>query len=187
MQGSLRPWKTLSRKTILDHSKFLSVEEHIIQLPDGRIIPDWPWVSIPDAVIVLAQTPEGMFLVFRQTKYAIPGITFAPVGGMLEAGEAPLTAAQRELLEETGCAASRWVRLGSYVTDPNRGVSTVHLYLALEAKRVAEPHADDLEDQELVLLDRQELQAALLRGEFQATMWTAAIALALLYIDQGQI
>ncbi len=187
MQGPLRPWKTLSRKTILDHSKFLNVEEHIIQLPDGRVIPDWPWVSIPDAVIILAQTAEGKFLVFRQTKYAIQGITFAPVGGMLEEGEEPLAAAQRELQEETGCAASQWICLGSYITDPNRGVSTVHLFLALGAYRVTEPNADDLEDQELVLLDRGELQAALLRGEFQATMWTAAIALALLYIDQGQV
>lgn len=183
MPGSLRPWKTLSQKTILDYSKFLKVEEHAIQLPDGSIIPNWPWVIIPDAVIILAQTQEGKFLSFRQTKYATQGITLAPVGGMLESGEVPLAAAKRELREETGYEASQWVELGSYVTDPNRGVSTVHLFLAFGAYPAAEPASDDLEDQELILLDRSELAAALFQGKYQALMWTADIAMALLYID----
>ena len=39
----MQPWKTLSRKTILDYSKFLRVEEHAIELPDGKVIEKWPW------------------------------------------------------------------------------------------------------------------------------------------------
>jgi ADP-ribose pyrophosphatase len=184
MQKAIRPWKTLSRKTILDYSKFLTVEEHAVQLPDGRVIPDWPWVTIPDAVIILAQTIDGRFLAFRQTKYALQGVTLAPVGGMLEQGEAPLAAARRELREETGYEARQWISIGTYVTEPNRGVCTIHLYLARDAYPAADPCSDDLEDQELLLLDRQALQAALFRGEFQAVMWTADVAMALLYIDQ---
>ncbi len=137
-QKALRPWKTLSKKTILDHGKFLKVEEHRIELPDGRIIPDWTWVIIPDAVIVLARTVDKHFLIFRQTKYAL-GISLAPVGGMLEAGEEPLAAAKRELMEEMGCEAAEWVPLGCYVLDPNRGVAKIYYFLALDARRVTEP------------------------------------------------
>lgn len=180
----IHPWKTLSRKTILNYSKFLSVEEHAIQLPDGRVISDWPWVIIPDAVIVLAETRDGMFLIFQQTKCALDGITLAPVGGMLEKGEDPLSAAKRELREETGYEADQWTSLGSYVADPNRGVCTVHLFLARAAYHVVEPDADDLEDQVLNLLDRQALETTLFRGQFQAIMWTTDIAMALLYIDR---
>ena len=97
---NLRAWKTLSTHIILDHGKFLKVEEHQVELPDGRVIPDWPWVIIPDAAIVLARLVNGKFLVFRQMKYAVEGKSLAPVGGMLEPGEEPLTAARRELLEE---------------------------------------------------------------------------------------
>ena len=88
-ENKLRPWKTLSRSTILDHGKFLVVENHTIELPDGEIIEDWPWIIIPSAAIVLAVTAEGEFLCFRQTKYAVDGTSLAPVGGMIEPGEEP--------------------------------------------------------------------------------------------------
>jgi ADP-ribose pyrophosphatase len=176
-------WKTLSRTTILDHSRFLKVEDHIVELPDGRVIDHWSWVSIPDAAIVLAVTEDNRFLCFRQYKYALEGLSLAPVGGMLEPDETPLDAAKRELLEETGYAASEWQRLGSFIVDPNRGVATMHLFLAKQSQRLADPDSDDLEVQELLLLSRSELETALKEGAFQALAWSTVVALALLYLD----
>ena len=34
----LRVWETISRLTILQHSKFLTVENHVVRLPDGQLI-----------------------------------------------------------------------------------------------------------------------------------------------------
>ena len=102
---------------------------------------------------------------------------------MLEPGEAPLDAARRELLEEMGYEAREWVNLGSYVLDPNRGVGTMHLFLALQARQVAEPDSDDLEDQELLRLSKAEIEAALQAGEFKVVAWTAAVAMALNHIN----
>lgn len=178
----LRIWETVSKKTILNHSKFLTVESHAIKLPDGQIIPDWAWVIIPSAVIVLAMTPDNKFLCFRQTKYAVEGTTLAPVGGMLEPNEEPLTAAKRELLEETGYEASEWVSLGSHILDPNRGVATMHLFLAVNAKQVTEPNSDDLEDQELLFITQSELENALTAGEFKILAWSAVVAMSLNYL-----
>ena len=178
----LRPWETISKETVLNHNKILSVENHVVKLPDGQIIPDWAWVVIPDAAIVLAVTEEDKFLCFRQTKYAIEGTTLAPVGGMLEPNEEPLYAAKRELLEETGYEASEWVNLGSHILDPNRGIATMHLFLALNAKQVAEPDSDDLEDQKLLFLTRTELENALNAGEFKILAWSAVVAMTLNYL-----
>jgi ADP-ribose pyrophosphatase len=179
----LRPWKTLSRKTLLVHSKFLTVESHAVELPDGQVIPDWPWLIIPSAAIVLPVTPGGEFLCFRQTKYAVSGTSLAPVAGMLEPGEGPLQAARRELLEELGCEASGWVDLGSYVLDPNRGIASLYLFLALDARPVAAPGGDDLEDQQVLTLDRPALEQALQAGEFKVLAWSAVVALGLQYLD----
>lgn len=179
-----RPWQTLERKTILVHNRFLTVENHTVKLPDGMIIPDWAWLIIPSAAIVLARSTQQRFLCFRQTKYAVPGTTLAPVGGMLEAGEEPLEAAKRELLEETGYSAPKWINLGSHILDPNRGIATMHLFLALEASKTSEPASDDLEDQQLLFLSLAELNDALDAGEFKVLAWSAIVSLAINYLHK---
>jgi len=169
----------------LNHSKYLIVEKHAIELPDGHIIDDWPWLITPDFVNVVAVTEEAEFLCFRQTKYAVDGTSLAPVGGYLEPGEAPLAAAQRELLEETGYQAAEWIDLGHYVVDGNRGAGTAYLFLACGARRVMEPDPDDLEELQLLRLKHSDLEAALAAGEFKLLPWTAVVALALRHIDNS--
>lgn len=185
-EKELRVWETVSRKIILSHSKFLTVESHTVKLPDGQIIPDWAWLIIPSAAIVLAVTTDNKFLCFRQTKYAVVGTSLAPVGGMLEPNEIPLDAAKRELLEEMGYESSEWVNLGNHILDPNRGIATMHLFLALNAKQVAQPISDDLEDQELLFLTRIEIENALKVGEFKILAWSAVVAMSLNYLNASE-
>lgn len=72
------------KRTILEHGKFLTVESHTVKLPDGEIIPDWAWIIIPGAAIVLAVTEDNKFLCFRQTKHAVEGTSLEPVGGIFK-------------------------------------------------------------------------------------------------------
>ena len=175
----MQPWKTLSRRSILKHSRYLTVESHAVELPDGRVIPDWPWIITPDFVNVLAVTTEGEFLCFRQTKYGVSGTSLAPVGGYIEPDVIPLDAARRELLEETGYEASDWRSLGNYIVGPNRGVAMGYFFLAQGAHYVTVPDTDDLEDQQLLRLSLPEIEAALTAGEFKGMPWMAIVALAL--------
>jgi ADP-ribose pyrophosphatase len=169
---------------MLEHGRYLTVESHTVELPDGRILDDWPWLITPDYVNVVAVTEDGRFPVFRQTKYAVDGVSLAPVGGYIEPGEEPLSAARRELLEETGYEAPVWIDLGRSAVDGNRGAGTAHLYLARAARRVAAPASDDLEEQELLHLTREEIDAALRAGEFKVLAWAAVVALALLALGR---
>ncbi len=89
----MQPWKTKSRKTILEQRPWLVVEHHSVELPNGRVIPDWPWIVTPDYVNVVAVTEEGRFLCFRQVKYGLEGVTLGIVGGFVEEGENPFVAA----------------------------------------------------------------------------------------------
>ena len=114
----MQPWKTQSRKIILEQRPWLVVEHHTVELPNGRVIPEWPWIITPDYVNVVAVTEDGRFLCFRQVKYGLQGETLSIVGGFVEAGEDPSAAARRELLEETGTpptigspsVTSTWIR-----------------------------------------------------------------------------
>lgn len=182
----MRPWTTRSRRTLLDRRPWLTVESHVVELPNGDVIEDWPWVESRTFANVVAVTGDGRFLLFRQTKYAVAGPTLGPVGGYLEAGEDPLDGAMRELLEETGYEAAEWASLGVYAVDGNRGCGVGHFFLASGARKVAEPDADDLEEQELLLLTRDEVEAALVTGGFGVMSWAAVVALALVTLDRRE-
>lgn len=178
-------WITHKRTQVLDRGKFLQVEDHTVELPDGQIIEDWSWVILPDYANIVVQAISGDYLVFRQSKYAIEGESLALPGGYLEPGEAPLAAARRELLEETGYEAAHWQKLGTFRVDANRGAGIAHLFLATQAQKVTERNADDLEDQEIVFLSRDALQTALFKGEFKVIAWAMGVALALLHPPAG--
>ena len=180
----MQTWKTPARTAVFERGKYLTVEDHTIELPDGRTLTQWPWLITPDYINVAAVTEDGRFLCFRQTKYAVPGDSLAVVGGYLEPGEDSLSAAKRELREETGYAASDWTFMGRYAVDGNRGAGVAHLFLAQNARPVTDIDADDLEDQELLLLSADQVQSALAAGEFKCLPWSATMALALLRLNR---
>jgi ADP-ribose pyrophosphatase len=175
----VQAWKTLSRKIVYHQSLWLVVEHHTVELPDGRTIPDWPWIITPDYINVVVLTEAGQYLCFRQQKYGVPEPMLALVGGYIQPGEDPIAAAQRELREETGYISDDWVELGHFLVDPNRGVATGYLYLARNAHKVTSIDSDDLEEQETLLISRLELEQALTQGEFKILAWAAAVAFAL--------
>ena len=68
--------------------------------------------------------------------------------------------------------------------DGNRGAGTAYLFLARGAAKVADARPDDLEEQELLLLSRAELKAAINAGEFRLLSWMAAVILALHKLEE---
>ncbi|MBI5052343.1 MAG: NUDIX hydrolase [Chloroflexi bacterium] len=185
----MQTFKTLSRKKILDEGKFLVVENHEVQTPAGHIIPNWSWVITPDYINVIEnpcyESEDKKFLLFRQSKYAFDGqLSLATVGGYLEPNEDPLAAAKRELREEMGYGSKEWINFGTHRVDANRGAGNGTLFLALNAYHVGGTITDDLEPQELLTMTQEEVEAALLNGEFKCLAWAALVAMALLYLKK---
>lgn len=179
--------RTLARRPLLTvgAGRFLVVEQHTVQFADGTVIDDWPWLITPEFVNIVPILTDGRILCFRQAKYAAHGLTLGIPGGYLEPGEDPLACAQRELLEETGCAAAQWTKLGDYVVDANRGNGRAHFFLATGVQWQQPIDADDLEELETLFLSVDEVRAALAAGEFKILSWAACIALALLHETTG--
>jgi ADP-ribose pyrophosphatase YjhB (NUDIX family) len=104
------PWsneRTISVKTI-GETKFARCDVHTVRSEDGKsIIDDWLFMEEMDAVNVAVVTENGNFVVFEQGKYAIPGSTLSPVGGFVNAGEAPWESAKREVMEELGLGSRK--------------------------------------------------------------------------------
>ena len=55
----------------------------------------------------------------------------------------PVDQMKRELLEETGFASDEWQPLGTFFANAPRLDNRVHCFVALDARKVAEPELDD--------------------------------------------
>ena len=90
---------------------FLDVRRDIVQLPDGSEA-SREYVIHPGAVMIVAQLGNGQLVLERQFRYPMRSVMIEFPAGKLDAGEASLACAQRELLEETGYTAREWARAG---------------------------------------------------------------------------
>jgi ADP-ribose pyrophosphatase len=68
-------------------------------------------------------------------RHALEGWELELPAGLIEDGEMPLEAAQRELHEETGYIAGRWKQVGWIHTLPGITGQRVHVFLAKELRR----------------------------------------------------
>src|SRR5690348_15684397 len=91
--------KIKQSKTI--HSSFYQLREDLLENARGDTT-SYTSLLLPDAVCVLAQTKEGLWILNREYRHAPGQILLGPPGGRVDLNEEPLRAAQRELFEETG-------------------------------------------------------------------------------------
>lgn len=179
----LRPWKTLASRTLLERPPWLTVGEEQVELPDGRVI-DYLRLRLRDYAVAVALTPSRELVVERSYKHGPRSVTFQLPAGLLEDGEDPLEAAKRELLEETGYASDDWRSLGRFIADSNYGANWAHAFLALDARRVAEPRSGDLEEIEVSLRPLEQVMDDLRAGTMALLSSAAALALAYIEIDR---
>jgi ADP-ribose pyrophosphatase len=89
---------------------FMQVRKDSVRLPDGGVS-SREYITHPGAVAVLALLDNGNLVLERQFRYAPQREFIELPAGKIDRGEDILVCAQRELLEETGYAASEWTHL----------------------------------------------------------------------------
>ena len=101
------------------------------------------------SVVILAvdasENPaDPSILLERQYRYAAGQFLLELPAGRIEPGEAPLAAAKRELIEETGFRARRWSRLVRYYASPGFLSETMQVFLAQDIRPgIAQPEEDE--------------------------------------------
>ncbi len=93
----------------------------------------------PDTVVVIPTQGDTIF--YAEQEQPNKGPYLSLFGGRSDEGEAPLEAAKRELLEETGFQSDDWELLAS---NPFRGKIewTIHYFIARNCVKVAEQKLD---------------------------------------------
>jgi ADP-ribose pyrophosphatase len=133
-------------------------------------------LECPDWVNVVALTPEREIILVRQFRFGTERLTTEVPGGVVDPGEAPLLAAQRELREETGFTSERWSLLASIEPNPAFLNNHCHQFLALDAQRTHALELDEGEDIQVVLAPEPQLMDWIKSGEVNHSLVLSALA-----------
>jgi ADP-ribose pyrophosphatase len=100
------------------------------------------------SVVILAVedgASDPRVLLERQYRHAARQMLWELPAGRIDKGENDLSAAKRELLEETGYTASRWRSILRFYASPGFLAETMNLYLARGLRAgEAQPEADEV-------------------------------------------
>ncbi len=126
----------------------------------------WEWVertNTSGAVVIVAVTSDGRMVLIEEFRHPLNSRVVELPAGLV--GDEPGTreeniieAAQRELLEEAGCAAEDWRHLIEGPASPGLTSEQYTMYLALDAKQIKAGGGDPTEDIHVHLVPLDEVE-----------------------------
>jgi ADP-ribose pyrophosphatase len=180
------PWQVLSSRPLVSREPWLRLWEEDVRLPNGEVIEGYLCSQSRDYAAVLALMQDGTVPLVSQYKHGKGAVSLdLPAGYLDENGESPLTAARRELEEETGVTAAAWQSMGGLVLDSNRGNTRCHLFLARDAVREGSQHLDATEELSVSFHRPSELLHLVLSGRIDSIGSVAGILLALRLLEDA--
>lgn len=161
-------WRTVTRK-------------HFTQ-PSGFEIDFDTIGSVGDhSAAVIALTADNKVIIAEQFRAGPEQVMQELPGGMIDSGEDPVEAAQRELLEETGYSTDNIIALGAYHGDAYSN-NTHWYFLARDCKKTADQMLEEGEDVTVRVISISELIK-----NAQTAQMTDAVAVLYAYEELKQL
>jgi ADP-ribose pyrophosphatase len=138
--------RLFSSRTVYKGSAFSVSTDHVLEPTGIRVHRDIVHHSGSIVVLAIDETKAEPSILFeRQYRHAAKQFLWELPAGRIDKGENELTAAKRELLEETGYSAARWKRILKFYASPGFVAETMSIYLARGIKPgIAQPEADEV-------------------------------------------
>jgi ADP-ribose pyrophosphatase len=154
----------ISSKEILKN-KLFTITEEVAHDSDGFEIKR-NIVRHPGSAVMMAVNDERQILLVRQFRLPAEQELWELPAGRLDPGEDSLTAAKRELREETGCQAINWEKLISFWPSPGYVGEKMDIFLATG---ITEGKQEPMDDERIHIqwFAANEMAAMIHRGEIQ--------------------
>lgn len=171
-----RKWKKIGSRPLASY-KIFDIREDRYRLPrNGKEAPFYILESL-DWVNVIPLTDEEEVVLIRQFRFGIEKTALEIPGGIVDPGLTPLTAGQKELLEETGYRSDRWEYLGYVHPNPAFLNNRCHSFLARGVTPEAEIALEESEEIEVVLSPLQEVENLIKKGAIRHSLVICAFHL----------
>jgi ADP-ribose pyrophosphatase len=178
----MKKWKTISSKIAFDNPWF-KVRQDQVELPNGKILDDYlVWLE-GEIVLVVPVTQNNEFVLVKQYKHAYGDIVIEFPAGYVNEHENILSAAQRELREETGYGSDDFILVKTLTNLPTKVVGSLNVYVAKDVKRNHATAFDHNEDIEILVKSYQEVLEMITKGEIVVSGTIAAAFLACKYLN----
>ena len=169
-----RKWKVLSSEYLF-RRPWLTARKDAVELPDGRVNPEYYVLEYPDWVNVIAITSEGQIVLERQYRHGLGKTCYELPCGVIEEGETPLEAAKRELLEETGYAGGQWFEWMTLTGNASSTNNLTHSFLVTGVEKVAGQSLDATEDIEVSLHSPEFVRDLLVENQILQSLMAAPL------------
>ncbi len=152
----LKRWKIISSKRDKSYRVF-NLRTDRARSPRTGKDHDFYVMESPEWVNVIPVTPGDEVVLIRQYRHGIRDIALEIPGGLVEPDDSPLTAAIRELYEETGYREEDMIPLGAVHPNPAIQNNRCYTFLARNVVSSGTRELDDKEDIEVVLKPLDEI------------------------------
>lgn len=188
--GADLAWRELSMEHLVK-DRWVDFRRSTFQFPDGSVHGPFYSYSRKDYVVIVAMDEAGKLICVRQFRQGIREVTTEfPAGGIenttgkeyrgrdeeagAEGGEDALSAAKRELKEETGYVSDDWRYLLTVPSNATIADNYAHVYAALNCRRAGGQHLDETEFLNVVKHSPEELERLIHGGKFQQAVHVMA-------------
>jgi 8-oxo-dGTP pyrophosphatase MutT (NUDIX family) len=162
----IRPWQIQRSEQVLDGRVF-QVRKDVAVNPRTGEPHDMYVLENPNWVNVIPLTPDDQVIMVEQWRHGSRTVELETPGGLMDDGESVETAAQRELLEETGYAPQKITHLGTVLPNPAIQSNRQHYVLATGCRRVAGLNLDHAEDIAVRLVPLRDIPDLIRTGKIQ--------------------
>jgi ADP-ribose pyrophosphatase len=161
-------FKRISEKLVHD-GPFITVHLEEYEYADGTRV-DREVARRPEVSVILAINADDEAYFVRQPRPVVGETELLELpAGRIDPGEDPLTAAARELREETGFEAAKLEPLKSFYSSPGFTDEIIHVFLATELRQVGQD-LDEEERIEIVTVPVSELPAVVAESQDAKTL-----------------